>query len=88
MILTADDRAIVHRVIYDELCLGKIVETSRAEVTRVTVRFQYRVLRGDNVLCEGDTLLACVSHTLSPRRLPPEVVAIFASGEKPPAEWK
>jgi aspartate racemase len=31
----ADDRAIVHRVIYDELCLGKIVETSRAEYRRI-----------------------------------------------------
>lgn len=31
----ADDRAIVHRVIYDELCLGRIVEASRAEYRRI-----------------------------------------------------
>lgn len=65
-----------------------VVETSRAEVTRVTVRFAYRVLRGEDVLCEGDTLLACVDHGMGPRRLPPEVAAIFASGEKPPEEWR
>ena len=31
----AADREIVHRIIYDELCLGKIVEPSRAEYRRV-----------------------------------------------------
>jgi aspartate racemase len=29
------DRALVHRVIYDELCLGKVLEASRAEFRRV-----------------------------------------------------
>ena len=29
------DRAVVHRIIYDELCLGKIVADSRAEYRRV-----------------------------------------------------
>jgi len=31
----ADDRAIVHRVIYEELCLGKVVDASRGEYRRV-----------------------------------------------------
>lgn len=31
----ADDRKIVHQVIYDELCLGKIKESSRAEYLRI-----------------------------------------------------
>jgi aspartate racemase len=36
-VLTPDeaDREIVHRVIYDELCLGEIVETSRQEYRRI-----------------------------------------------------
>ena len=31
----ADDRLLVHRIIYDELCLGRIEETSRQEYRRV-----------------------------------------------------
>ncbi|MGZ8853708.1 MAG: aspartate/glutamate racemase family protein [Thermoanaerobaculia bacterium] len=31
----ADDRLLVHRIIYDELCRGRIEETSRQEVRRV-----------------------------------------------------
>jgi aspartate racemase len=31
----ADDRTIVHRVIYEELCRGKIVESSRTEYARI-----------------------------------------------------
>lgn len=30
----ADDRLLVHRIIYDELCLGRIEETSRQEYRR------------------------------------------------------
>ena len=29
------DRALVHRVIYDELCLGKVLDGSRAEFRRI-----------------------------------------------------
>jgi aspartate racemase len=32
---SADDRAIVHRIIYEELCLGVIREESRAEYRRI-----------------------------------------------------
>ena len=32
---TASDRAIIHRIIYDELCLGKIQPTSRAAYLRI-----------------------------------------------------
>jgi acyl-CoA thioester hydrolase len=64
-----------------------VVETTRADMTRVTVRFAYRVMRGDDVLCEGDTLLACVDHGLAPRRLPPQVVDVFGRRESPEHEW-
>jgi aspartate racemase len=35
LIPTSDDRELVHRVIYDELCLGQILPASRAEYRRV-----------------------------------------------------
>lgn len=37
-----EDRAIVHRVIYDELCLGTIDDTSRAEYRRIMARLVER----------------------------------------------
>lgn len=60
-----------------------IVETSVKELTRLTVRFSYRILRGrgdksEELLCEGETLLACVGATLSVKRLPPEVLDVLA----------
>jgi acyl-CoA thioester hydrolase len=62
-----------------------VVETRCAEVTRVTVRFAYRVLRSTELLAEGETLLACVGHDLAPRRIPPDVVEILRSPETAPA---
>ena len=34
----AADRAVVHRVIYEELCLGQVLETSRLEFLRIIQR--------------------------------------------------
>jgi acyl-CoA thioester hydrolase len=59
-----------------------VVETTCAVVTRVTVRFDYRILRDDALLCEGDTLLACVGAELSPKRLPPALAEVFKSPER------
>jgi acyl-CoA thioester hydrolase len=58
-----------------------VVETTCVEQTRVTVRFGYRILRGDELLCEGETLLACVGHELTARRLPDDVARVFRSPE-------
>jgi acyl-CoA thioester hydrolase len=60
------------------------VETTCALVTRVTVRFDYRILRDGTLLCEGDTLLACVGEDLSPKRIPPAVAEVFRSPETTP----
>lgn len=57
------------------------VVTTCAEITRVTVRFEYRIERGGELLCEGDTVLACVGETLTPKRMPPEIAAVFSSPE-------
>lgn len=37
-----DDRLLVHRIIYDELCLGRIEETSRQQYRRVIDRRRMR----------------------------------------------
>jgi acyl-CoA thioester hydrolase len=57
------------------------IETTCAELTRVTVQFRYRVLRGADLLCEGNTLLACVGHDLAPKRIPPDIAAVLQSAE-------
>ena len=63
------------------------IETSCAEASRITVRFQYRVLRGEELLAEGETLLACVGQELTPKRFPEDVTRVLASPEVdgPPA---
>ena len=62
-----------------------VVETTCAALTRATVRFDYRILRDGVVLCEGDTLLACVGDTLVPKRIPQAMAEVFRSPEKEPA---
>ncbi len=67
------------------------VDTTCALVTRVTARFDYRVVRlraeGDELLCEGFTLLACVGDDMVPKRIPPLVAETFARAERPESEW-
>jgi acyl-CoA thioester hydrolase len=58
-----------------------VVETTCALLTHVTVRFDYRVLRDEVLLCEGDTLLACVGDDLLPKRIPPAMAEVFRSPE-------
>ncbi|MCU0654350.1 MAG: acyl-CoA thioesterase [Polyangiaceae bacterium] len=51
------------------------IDTWVAELKGASVRFAYRIFRvqsgSDELLCEGETLLACVGPTLIPRRFPP-----------------
>lgn len=59
-----------------------VVETTCALVTRVTVRFDYRIVRDGALLCEGDTLLACVGNDLAPKRIPKDIEEVFRSPER------
>ncbi len=59
-----------------------VVESTCAEITRVTIRFAYRITRGDDLLCEGETLLACVGDKLEPKRIPPDIAEVFRSPEQ------
>ncbi|MBK6520606.1 MAG: acyl-CoA thioesterase [Polyangiaceae bacterium] len=64
-----------------------VVASTCAELTRVTVRFTYRILRGEDLLCEGFTLLACVGDDLAPKRLPAVVSEALTGPERPESEW-
>ena len=46
-----------------------------------------RVQRGDELLCEGFTLLACVGSDLAPKRFPEWVSSVLTGAEKPSEEW-
>jgi acyl-CoA thioester hydrolase len=75
---------------FDELLC---VETRLSELARVRVRFDYRLLRGQEgrepselngdaeVVAEGHTLLACVDRNHVPRRIPAEAEAILLGPE-------
>lgn len=65
---------------FDELLT---IETRLTEMTRVKVRFDYRLLRAcsDEIVAEGFTLLACVDAHHVPRRIPPAADAILRGPE-------
>jgi len=57
------DRALVHRVIYDELCQGKVSESSRKEFVRIIADLQFA---GAQAVIEGCTeivMLVKQAHT-------------------------
>ena len=57
------------------------VTTTATEVTRVTVRFAYRIRCTGQLVCEADTMLACVGDDLKLKRLPAAVAEVFRSPE-------
>lgn len=64
-----------------------VVETRLGALTRVTVRFDYRIFRDDpgaELVTEGSTLLCCVGDDHKPRRLPAEQMAVFLAPETHP----
>jgi len=52
-----EDRAIVHRIIYEELCLGKILDTSRDEYRRIISSLEQQGAQGIILGCTEITLL-------------------------------
>ena len=68
---------------FDELIS---IETRLTELSRVRVRFDYRLLRPvghdqEEILAEGYTVLACVGTDHVPRRLPAEAEAVLTAPE-------
>ncbi|WP_437755016.1 acyl-CoA thioesterase [Sorangium sp. So ce1389] len=62
-----------------------VVETTCREIQRVTARFSYRILRGEDVLCDGDILLACLGSSLTLTRIPEDIAQLLSSPEIAPA---
>lgn len=60
-----------------------IVETTCRATKRATVLYTYRILRDTELLCEGETLLACVGHDMAPKRIPDAIAEVFRSPEIP-----
>ena len=58
-----DDRHIVHRVIYEELCVGRIEEGSRAEYLRIIDELSRRGAQGVIEGCTEIGLLVGQEHT-------------------------
>ena len=57
------------------------IETSVAEVRRASVRFEYRIVRGTDVLATGHTVHACVDAEGRVRRMPPELLERLGAGD-------
>jgi acyl-CoA thioester hydrolase len=58
-----------------------VVEARLGALTRVTVRFDYTVLREGHLIVEGHTLLACVDEAHKPRRIPADIVDLLRAPE-------
>jgi acyl-CoA thioester hydrolase len=61
---------------YDDVI---VIETTLAELKRASVRFGYRVTRGEDLLATGETLHACVDLDGRVRRLPAELVELLGA---------
>ena len=60
------------------------IETVLTELRSHSLRYSYRVLRGEECLTEGQTRLACVDSAHQLQRFPEEVVDVLCSGETQP----
>jgi acyl-CoA thioester hydrolase len=58
------------------------LETRLADLRSHSVRFEYALRRGEALLCEGFTRLACVDDAHALRRLSDDMVAILVGGER------
>ena len=62
----SEDREIVHRVIYEELCLGKVLEGSRKEYLRIIDRLAAAGAQGVIEGCTEIVMLVQQEHTQVP----------------------
>ena len=60
------DRAIVHRIIYDELCLGKVHDSSRQEYLRIIDQLHTQGAQGVIEGCTEIVMLVQQPHTRVP----------------------
>ena len=63
LVPTREDREIVHRVIYEELCLGKILDGSRTEFLRIIRELEDNGASGVVEGCTEIAMLVSQAHT-------------------------
>ncbi len=61
------------------------IETRLVELRAASIRFEYRMERGDELLAEGFTRLACVDDKHMVRRFTEEMLGVLGSAETAPA---
>ncbi len=85
MMLPVTEAAIQYRqpARYDDLLS---VEITLSEARRASARFEYRILRGEQLLVSGHTVHACVSVDGKVQRLPKDVLTRLSAGE-PASAW-
>jgi acyl-CoA thioester hydrolase len=67
---------------YDDLLT---VEISLSQARRASARFEYRLLRGEELLATGHTIHACVDLDGRVQRMPRELLERLSVGEQPSA---
>lgn len=87
-----DDRALVNRIIFDELCLGVFSDESRAEYVRIIERLAEQGCDSVALVCTEIPLL--ISADVSPlpvldsTRLLAHAAVEVAIGKRPMPEWR
>ncbi len=56
------------------------VHLAITQLAHASLRFEYEVKRGDELLAEGHTVHACVDPSGRPRRIPPELRSALSTG--------
>jgi acyl-CoA thioester hydrolase len=59
-----------------------VVETWVGESSRIGIRFDYRIWRGETLIAEANTALVCVDDQRTPRRIPQEILEIVLGPER------
>jgi acyl-CoA thioester hydrolase len=58
------------------------IETWIGEYSRVTFRFDFRVFRGEEVLAEAYTTVACVDNARAPKKIPAHILELVLGPER------
>jgi aspartate racemase len=89
---TPDDRALVHRVIFDELCNGKFLPAARAEYVRIIAQLQAEGCDAVVLGCTEIPLLITPGvsplPTLDSTRLLAKAAVEVAIGKRPMPTWR
>ncbi len=57
------------------------IAATMTELKRVTVRFEYHIKRGTELLCSAHTLQACVGNDMRLKRIPNDVADVLRMAE-------